>query len=99
MRALFALILIGCGLPAAAQTPPFCTPQRAGQVACVENRMCECRHDPGGTMVGRPAGWRWDCGILRPQCRSEPATLDKPQPLPPGLLLQLPQPQVPQLPR
>jgi hypothetical protein len=63
--------------PAAAQ--PRCTPAREGEVACFDGKLRECRHDPGGTLTGRRAGTRWDCGALRPGCGG-PAPAEAGQP-------------------
>jgi hypothetical protein len=67
--------------PALAQ--PSCSPARDGVVACMGEKLCRCRWDPGGTLAGRPAGYRWDCGALRPGCGVVP---DAPA-LPPVLVL------------
>jgi len=71
MRALFGLLLLVS--PAVAQTPPACAPAREGMVACFGEKLCECRWEPGGQLTGRPAGHRWDCGVLRPSCGVAPA--------------------------
>ncbi|MFZ4411103.1 MAG: hypothetical protein ACOYOH_27425 [Paracraurococcus sp.] len=71
MRLLPALLLLS--LPAAAQDPPNCVPAREGMVACFGEKLCECRWSPGGSVVGRPPGHRWDCGALRPACGTAPA--------------------------
>jgi len=62
------LAILAMSLPAAAQQPPACTAQRAGTVACMSGKLCECRYERGGTITGVPTGHRWDCGILRPSC-------------------------------
>jgi hypothetical protein len=59
---------------AAAQDPPSCVSQREGMLACFAGKACECRYDPGGSLSGRPAGFRWDCGALRPSCGVVPAS-------------------------
>ena len=51
-----------------ARSQPRCTPAREGEVACFDSKLCECRHDPGGVLTGRPPGTRWNCGALRPNC-------------------------------
>ena len=53
---------------AAAPRPPRCTPAQEGAVACLDGKLCECRHEPGGALTGRRAGTRWNCGALRPAC-------------------------------
>jgi hypothetical protein len=71
MRLLPALLLLAA--PAFAQEPPSCTPAREGMVACLGEKLCACRWQPGGALTGRPAGHRWDCGVLRPACGVAPA--------------------------
>lgn len=48
--------------------PPACTAQREGQVSCQVRVLCECKYYQASKMTGRPAGFRWDCGPLRPRC-------------------------------
>lgn len=48
--------------------PPTCTAQRAGQRSCQVSVLCECRYFPASAMEGTRAGYRWDCGTLRPRC-------------------------------
>ena len=71
MRAMLLLLLLGG--PAWGQTPPACVTQREGMVACMGEKLCECRWEPAGSLTGRPAGLRWDCGVLRPSCGVVPA--------------------------
>lgn len=83
-----AFILLLLALPASAAEDPACGPPRAGVLACLAGRLCECRFERGGSLTGQPAGYRWHCGILRPSCGEAPAP---PYPTPlPDLLLQLP---------
>ncbi len=74
---LLALALVLATLPVRAQSdaaapwygqPPACTPQREGQLSCQISVLCECRYERASAMTGRPAGFRWDCGPLRPRC-------------------------------
>jgi hypothetical protein len=53
----------------------MCNQVAMGQVTCLATKLCECIHDRGGTMTGVPAGYRWDCGILRPRCEVVPSTI------------------------
>ena len=71
MRAILALLVL-FALPAAAQSPPVCSPAREGQVACMDGKLCECRFERGGQMTGRPDRHAWDCGALRPPCAPDP---------------------------
>jgi hypothetical protein len=66
MRHLLLFLLIA--FPAAAQEIPACTQDRAGAVACMAGKLCACGYQRGGAVSGRPDGWSWDCGILRPAC-------------------------------
>jgi hypothetical protein len=66
LRRLATLLLLA--LPAAAQQPPACNPARAGAVACLAGRLCECRFERGGSITGTRDGHRWDCNLLRPGC-------------------------------
>ncbi len=89
---MWRLLPLLLALPAAAQEIPACDPARAGAVACLSGRLCECRYERGGSITGQSTGFRWNCGILRPSCGEVPA----PQPVPlPDLLLQLPPPHTP----
>jgi hypothetical protein len=67
------------GGPAAAQPPLGCTVGTLGVTACLGSKLCACTYDRGGIASGIPAGYRWDCGILRPGCGGPvhpPATLN-----------------------
>jgi hypothetical protein len=91
MRLLILLLLLA--LPAAGQDIPACTQDRVGAVACMAGKLCACGYQRGGSVSGRPDGYLWDCGVLRPPCGEAlpPATLGGfPQPLP-QLILPLPQ--------
>lgn len=90
------VLLLLLAVPARGQdAPPACTPAREGMVACFGEKLCECRFAPGGSLTGRPAGHRWDCGVLRPPCGAAPPDAGMP-PMPlgelPQLILPLPQP-------
>lgn len=64
--------------PAVAQ-PLACQATTLGTTACLGSKLCACIYDRGGVATGIPAGYRWDCGILRPGCGSAgdwPATLN-----------------------
>ncbi len=64
----------------AAASAPRCTPSREGEVACLDGKLCECRHEPGGSLTGRRPGTRWDCGALRPACGAAPMPADAGRP-------------------
>lgn len=67
-------------LAAGGQPLPRCGPALDGQVS---PGGCECRHDVGGALTGREAGWRWRCDLLR-----GPGVVVSPEPAgvaPPGL--------------
>jgi hypothetical protein len=63
---LFAIALF-C-TPAMAESVPACNMESEGQTYCMSQRMCECKHFHGSLMKGTPEGYRWDCGITRPNC-------------------------------
>lgn len=92
MRVL--LLLLTLAWPAVAQDIPSCTQDRLGAVACMSGKLCSCGYQRGGVMSGRPDGYTWDCGALRPACGealAPPADFGgAPQPLP-QILLPLPQ--------
>jgi hypothetical protein len=93
MRWLLTLLLL-FPLRPVAQEMPACNQDRVGAVACMAGKLCACGYARGGIVSGRPDGYRWDCGVLRPAC-GEPAPAGLPgaaQPLPP-LYLQLPPPE------
>lgn len=81
LRPLALLLPLIAAMPALAQ--PVCIAQREGMTACFSNRLCECRHEPGGSLTGRPAGYRWDCDIMRPACSMAPADSGPAYPPPP----------------
>ena len=63
--------------PTNAPPMPVCNAPREGIAACLAGRQCVCRLEPGGSVAGRPAGYRWDCGALRPACTELPADLPR----------------------
>jgi len=63
---LTMLLIMTGGLPAGARQS--CGPVNAGQVACMDGRLCRCGFEQGGSIAGRADGYRWDCGALRPDC-------------------------------
>ncbi|MBE9605167.1 hypothetical protein IAI18_09845 [Acetobacteraceae bacterium H6797] len=80
---LFLLLLLLWLPPARAETPA-CRPAMEGMVSCMAEKLCVCGYERGGTMSGRPEGWRWDCGALRPACGAATRLEPQPsQPLPP----------------
>jgi hypothetical protein len=93
VAALLVVLALPGGAAAQSSSPPACTQSRDGVTACIAGKLCRCRFERGGTLTGRPDGYRWDCGALRPACGAEampPATLPDPQaPLPP-LYLEVP---------
>jgi hypothetical protein len=65
-RALLALLTLAA--PGMAQEIPACTQDRVGAAACMSGKLCSCGYQRGGSVSGRPDGYRWDCGALRPAC-------------------------------
>ena len=84
MPALLVLAAVASGAAHAQAPPPPppppCTPAREGVVACLGERLCRSRWEPGGALTGRPPGFRWDCGALRPSCGVVPPGPDAPAP-------------------
>ena len=92
LPALLALLVLA--MPAVAQEIPACNEARAGAVACLSGKLCSCGFVRGGSVSGRPDGYRWDCGALRPPCGEAlppPGLSVVPSPMP-HLYLQLPPP-------
>jgi hypothetical protein len=56
--------LLGSAPIALAQTPA-CGPETAGQLSAQAGVRCECVRVPEGRITGTPAGYAWDCGVLR----------------------------------
>ena len=82
---LIALFLL-MPIPLHGQDAPLaCTAAIEGITACMADKLCLCRFDPGGSMTGRPARHRWDCGINRPAC-APPPQASVPIDLPPLIL-------------
>lgn len=93
LRTLLLALLVALAAPAAiAVEAPMCVSANAGTVACIAERLCRCAFQRGGSMVDRDAGYRWDCGPLRPNCHRPPTTVQRPaQPITDlDLLLPLP---------
>jgi hypothetical protein len=68
MRRLLPILPLLLMMPAAAQEMPACNQDRVGAVACMAGKLCACGYVRGGIVSGRPDGYRWDCGVLRPAC-------------------------------
>jgi hypothetical protein len=66
-----------------------CTQRNAGQLSVQAEVQCACRFEPESRMAGTPAGYRWDCGILRARMNQDvPATANPyPYQLPTALSL------------
>ncbi len=109
MRWLPVFLLLA--MPVLAQMPPMesevvgndpiaCTDSRAGAVACMAGKLCSCGYQRGGIVSGRPDGWRWDCGVLRPSCGDPVPATTPSQPVPmPQLFINIPGAQYPQQPQ
>ena len=89
---LIATALLGAGAlvssPGWSQTFA-CAASTAGQLSVQANVQCACRLFAASALRGTPAGYRWDCGILRARTNHEvPATANPyPYPLPAALSL------------
>jgi hypothetical protein len=66
-----------------------CSEATAGQLSVQADVQCECRFFTASGLAGTPAGYRWDCGILRARMNQDvPATANPyPYPLPYALSL------------
>lgn len=78
MTSAWAQGVPGDAFPAHAPPMPVCNPPREGVAACLGGRQCLCRFERGGSIAGRPDGYRWDCGVLRPSCAEMPAEIAPP---------------------
>lgn len=76
-----AVLLFGLLVAGVAGAEPVCNAFTEGATGCLANKQCICRFDPGGSMTGRPSGYRWNCGVLRPACELPPPGLPA-QPIP-----------------
>jgi hypothetical protein len=88
-----ALLGAGAIVPSPARSQAFaCTATSAGQLSVQANVQCACRSFAASALQGTPAGYRWDCGILRARNNHEvPATASPyPFPLPAALSLERP---------
>lgn len=77
-------------LPSSGQSQTFaCGEAVAGQLSVQANVQCACRWFNASALRGTPAGYRWDCGILRARTNHDvPATANPyPYPLPGALSL------------
>jgi hypothetical protein len=78
-------------LPPAGWPPAFaCDAGTAGQLSVQANVQCGCRWFAASDMRGTPAGYRWDCGILRARTNHEVPESANPYayPLPEALSLE-----------
>ena len=88
-----ALLIEGEIFPPPAWSETFaCTADTAGQLSVQGNVECACRWFAASALHGTPAGYRWDCGILRARNNHEvPATANPyPYPLPEALSIERP---------
>jgi hypothetical protein len=68
LRAAALLALLAAVSPAAgAQDLTACSPEHAGERLCRAGNVCVCRLT-GGTMLGIPIAYRWDCQIGNGGC-------------------------------
>jgi hypothetical protein len=65
-------------LPALAADNPICSQSSMGTLTCMAGRQCECVFERGGAMTNKAQGYRWDCGLNRPNCPNPDA--NKPTP-------------------
>jgi hypothetical protein len=62
-----ALLSLAGLVPALGDEIPECRAAIAGQLSVQADVQCECRLFSESRLAGTPAGYRWDCGILRPR--------------------------------
>ncbi len=86
--ALIGVMSVAAATPSRGQTFA-CSEATAGQLSVQAEVQCECRFFTASGLAGTPAGYRWDCGILRARMNQEvPATANPyPYPLPYALSL------------
>lgn len=75
---LLVLALLPSAAAAQGPQPPRCTAESLGAVACMSTKLCECVYERGGAITGKPTGYRWECGALRPDCNQPGADLAAP---------------------
>lgn len=88
-------LLLGVAAPAPAPAEiPVCSAALAGQLSRQVAVQCACRFFVASELVGTPAGYRWDCGILQARLNGEVPVDLNPYlyPLPEALSLELPSP-------
>ena len=56
-----------------------CSAEAAGELLCQQERLCECQYFTGGAVSEDTAGYRWDCGLLRPRCEAAPGSAGQSQ--------------------
>lgn len=85
---LYVMAALAWAVATTAQEVPWppCSPRLDGQALCGNGSVCSCRYDPGGSLTGRVAEWRWSCDILQ-MCGGPAPAGAPPTPLPPGLSL------------
>jgi hypothetical protein len=54
-----------------------CNAKTAGLIQCISLKECECKLFLTSLMNNDPGGYRWDCGILRPQCLDQNKVSDR----------------------
>jgi hypothetical protein len=64
ITALLSLTLLAT---ARGEEIPECRAAIAGELSLQADVHCECRFFAASRLAGTPAGYHWDCGILRPR--------------------------------
>lgn len=72
--ALLALAVLA--LPAAAAGQAACAAATEGRLEVQAGVVCACRAVRAGSLTATAAGFRWDCGILRPLAAPAPTAED-----------------------
>lgn len=68
MKLFLVLIMLFVSTAAFAAEIPECTAKTQGILNCMAGKQCECKYFRPSTMRNDAGGYRWDCGIMRPNC-------------------------------
>jgi len=64
---LYILLFFVAGTASAAEIPE-CNAKTVGMVQCISLKECSCKLFRTSLINNDAGGYRWDCGITRPQC-------------------------------
>jgi len=66
-RILFVFTILFAGNASAAEIYA-CDAKTQSMVQCISGKECECKLFQTSLMKNDAGGYRWDCGILKPNC-------------------------------